>query len=151
MPIFFLYKYSCSMQLDHKLDHIWSHTQWYIFKRSILLCASWVQFWAQKWTQIGSNIRHLKMYHWVIGKYRRSPHRASPHSTDFSIVWFFKNMNSSHRKVHPLYSTVFTVDKKWVLYCIFIKFTIPLIASRLTSIFKKSVLWCYHYVSNVFI
>ena len=39
-------------------------------------------------------------------RYRRSPHRASSHRTDFSIVRFFKNMNSPHRKVHPLYSTV---------------------------------------------
>ena len=34
---------------------------------------------------------------------------GSSHMTDFSIVKFFKNMNSSHRKVHPLYSTVFTL------------------------------------------
>ena len=83
--------------------------------------------------------RHFGTY------YRKSPHRASPHSTDFSIVRFFKNMNSSHRKVHPLYSTVFTVDKKWVLYCIFIKFTIPLIGrishSTVFSCSGKIVLW----------
>ena len=38
-------------------------------------------------------------------------YRGSPHRTDFSIVRFFTNMNSSHRKVHPLYSTVFTLEK----------------------------------------
>ena len=57
---------------------------------------------------------------WVGPNTYRPVGRGLPHSMDFSIVRFFKNMNSSHRKVHPLYSTVFTVDKKWVLYCIFI-------------------------------
>ena len=79
------------------------NTQWYILKSRILLCTSWVHFWAriyfqsnirapknlyitfksniqapkipyitfksniqaQKLTQIGSNIRDFKIYHWV--------------------------------------------------------------------------------------
>ena len=77
----------------------------------------------------------------AFGIYRGSPHSTSSHSTDFSIARFFKNMNSSHKKVHPLYSTVFTV----VLYYIFIKITIPLIArishSTVFSCSGKTVLW----------
>ena len=38
-----------------------------------------------------------------------SSHSTSSHSTDFCIARFFKNMNSSHKKVYPLYSTVFAV------------------------------------------
>ena len=36
-------------------------------------------------------------------------YRKSSQSADFSIAQFYKNMNSSHEKVHPLYSKVFTV------------------------------------------
>ena len=32
-------------------------------------------------------------------------YRKSPHSTYFSIVHYFKNMNSSDKKVYPPYST----------------------------------------------
>ena len=41
--------------------------------------------------------------------YRESSHSTSSHNTDFSIARFFKNMNSSHKKVYPLYSTVLSV------------------------------------------
>ena len=60
--------------------------------------------------------------------YRESPHRASSHSTDFSIVRFLKNIHSSH-------ST--SINFSIVLFCAILLYYILIV-----RISHSTVFWC---------
>ena len=62
---------------------IWPATQWYIFKRRILLCASWVQFWARIY--FWSNIRAPKSPYITFKSNIRAS--KSPFITFKSNIW----------------------------------------------------------------
>ena len=64
----------------------------------------------------------------IFHNYRESPHRASSHSTDFSIVQFLKNIHSSHST-----SINFSIVLFWAMFLYFI---------LIVRISHSTVFWC---------
>ena len=91
--------------------------------------------WAKSLTSLIADIRqdinkvssYSRCLIWNISL-RESPHRASSHSTDFSIVRFLKNIHSSHST-----SINFSIVLFWAMFLYFI---------LIVRISHSTVFWC---------